>query len=91
MLAAGALTACSGKAQEEILSIEPTRIIFETDMGNDVDDALAMDMLFKYIDSEKIDLLGISTNKRDDGSLEYIDALTTWYGYPDIPDRKSVV
>ena len=88
MLAAGALTACnsnSGKVQEEILSIEPTRIIFETDMGNDVDDALAMDMLFKYIDSEKIDLLGISTNKRDDGSLEYIDALTTWYGYPDIP------
>ncbi len=27
VLAAGALTACSGKAQEEILSIEPTRII----------------------------------------------------------------
>ena len=69
---------------------EPIKVIFETDMGNDIDDALALDMLFKYANQGKVDLLGISTNKRDEGSVEYIDAMTTWYGYPEIPIGRVV-
>ena len=30
-----------------VAAAEPVRIIFETDMGNDVDDPLALDMLYK--------------------------------------------
>src|SRR5437763_7346566 len=63
----------------------PTPIIFETDMGNDVDDALALDMLYKYQDSGLIKLIAISTNKNSKYSARYIDILNTWYGYPDIP------
>jgi hypothetical protein len=61
------------------------RIIFETDMGNDVDDALALDMLYKYLDAGKIDLLAVMSNKSNRYSAEYIDLMNLWYGYPDIP------
>ncbi len=79
-------SACGGsKTIQDTGDAGPMKVIFETDMGNDVDDALALDMLFKYVEDGDIDLLGISSNKRDSGSMEYLDILTTWYGRPDIP------
>lgn len=60
-------------------------IIFETDMGNDVDDALALDMLYKYIDSGKVKLLAISNNKNSPFSVPFLNIMNHWYGYPDIP------
>jgi len=66
------------------------RVIFETDMGNDVDDALALDMLYKYADQGKIHLLGISSNKNGCYSSEFIDILNTRFGYPDIPIGRIV-
>lgn len=65
-------------------------VIFETDMGNDVDDALALDMLYKYVDNKKIKLLAINSNKNNISSPEFIDIMNTWYGYPDIPIGKVV-
>lgn len=32
----------------------PLRVIFDTDMGNDVDDPLALDMLYKAVDRGEI-------------------------------------
>ena len=60
-------------------------IIFETDMGNDVDDAMAMDMLYKYLDQGKINLHAVMINKCAPAPAEYMDIMNTWYGYPDIP------
>jgi len=62
---------------------KPISVIFETDMGNDIDDALALDMLYKYADQGKVNILAISTNKNSEYSIQYIDVLNTWYGYPD--------
>lgn len=87
---AAAFGSCGGSKSAETVADGPMRVIFETDMGNDVDDALALDMLFKYMEQGKIDLIGISSNKRNEGSIEYIDAMTTWYGYPEIPLGKVV-
>ena len=64
---------------------EPVKIIFDTDMGNDVDDVVALDMLYKYMDEGKIELLGIISSKREEGSIRFIDAMNTLYGYPNIP------
>ncbi|MBZ4188879.1 nucleoside hydrolase [Niabella beijingensis] len=64
------------------------QIIFETDMGNDVDDALALDMLYKYQDKRKASLLAIISNKQSAYSTEYIDLMNHWYGYPGIPVGK---
>jgi inosine-uridine nucleoside N-ribohydrolase len=63
-------------------------VIFETDMGNDVDDALALDMLYKYMDEGKINLLCVNSNKNNLYSPLYITLLNSWYGYPAIPVGK---
>ena len=60
-------------------------VIIETDLGNDVDDALALDLLYKYQDAGKIRLLAVNLNKEGQAPAEYADILNTWYGYPDIP------
>lgn len=63
----------------------PLRVIFDTDMGNDVDDPLALDMLYKAVDRGEITLLGILSSKDTEFSPRYIDMMNTWYGYPEIP------
>lgn len=60
-------------------------VIFDTDMGNDIDDALALDMLFKYMDQGKVKILGITNNKDSEYSTRFLDLFSTWYGYPKIP------
>jgi inosine-uridine nucleoside N-ribohydrolase len=60
-------------------------VILDTDMGNDIDDALALDMLFKYMDHGKVKLLGIATNKDSEYATRFLDLFSTWYGYPKIP------
>lgn len=60
-------------------------VIFETDMGNDIDDALALDLLFKSVDRGDIDLLGISVHKNNPHAAEFIDIMRCWYGYRHVP------
>ena len=64
---------------------ERINIIFETDMGNDMDDALALDMLYKYNKQGRINLLAIMLNKEGEFPPKYIDLLNTWYGQKRIP------
>lgn len=66
-------------------SKKPIAVIFDTDMGNDIDDALALDMLFKYMDQGKVKLLGILNNKDSEYATRFLDLFSTWYGYPKIP------
>lgn len=79
-------------SEKPVVADESSRmgIIFDTDMGNDVDDALALDMLFKYQEEGAIDLLGIASSKPEEGSMEYLDILTTFYGHPDTPLGRVV-
>lgn len=81
------LLACSKNANvnEQKAVRTPIPVIFDTDMGNDIDDALALDMLYKYQDEGRINLLGIMLNKDYRYAPEYVDIMNTWYGYPDIP------
>ncbi len=60
-------------------------VIFETDMGNDVDDALAIDMLYKYNKQKRINLMAVMLNKEGEFPPKYIDLLNTWYGQKQIP------
>jgi len=77
---------CTAKDRQSTrIASDAQKIIFETDIGNDVDDALALDMLYKYMDAGEIDLLGIMINKEGTYPPEYVDIMNTWYGYPKIP------
>lgn len=82
LLAAIFLAACSG-AKESAQAIPD--IILETDIGNDVDDALAVDLAYKFVDEGKMNLLAICINKEGSAPAEYVDILNTWYGYPQTP------
>lgn len=81
-------TNCDSKANNNGQTLAPINVIFDTDMGNDIDDALALDMLYKYMDSGKMNVLAIMNNKDSQHSTEYIDIMNTWYGYSNIPIGK---
>ncbi len=81
LLGAITLVGCN----EAPASATPMKVIFDTDMGNDIDDALALDMLYKYADEGRIELLGITSNKEEPQSVEYLDLMNTFYGYRTLP------
>ena len=83
LLAAITIGGCASKKEAETPA--PIDLIMETDIGNDVDDALAMDLLYKYVDAGKINLKAVCINKDGSAPAEFVDILNTWYGYPDIP------
>lgn len=78
-----AFTGCAN--EEEAVQSDKLNIIFETDIGNDVDDAMALDMMYKYLDKDMINVLAVCINKDGLAPAEFMDIMNTWYGYPDIP------
>ncbi len=63
----------------------PVKMIFDTDMGNDIDDAMALAMIHQLARRGAVELLAVTSTKDHPRSVAYIDALNTWYGFPDIP------
>lgn len=76
-----AMFACCVEDREE----EPIVMIYDTDMGNDIDDAMALDMLYKYQDIGKVDLLAVMLNKDGYDAAAYVRLMNEFYGYPEIP------
>lgn len=64
---------------------EAVKVIFETDLGNDTDDAIALDILHAYVDMGKAELLAVNVNKKGLLPAELADAINTYYGRGDIP------
>jgi inosine-uridine nucleoside N-ribohydrolase len=64
---------------------EPVPVIFDTDMGNDIDDAMALAMIHQLERKNLCKLLAVTSTKDHPMSAPYIDALNTFYGRPDIP------
>lgn len=64
---------------------EPVRVIFDTDIGNDVDDALALAMIHRLESSGEARLLAVTITKDCHFAAPYIDAVDTFYGRPGIP------
>ena len=75
------LSACNKPTETKI----PVPVIFDTDVGNDIDDVLAMQMLFNYEKAGTIDLLGITISKSNPYSIEYIDGYCRLNERGDIP------
>ncbi len=74
------LTSLSANAQ-------PVKIIFDTDMANDCDDAGALAVLHALADLGEAEILAVVTNRKDpsNASAAAVDAINTWYGRGDIP------
>ena len=63
----------------------PVKLIFDTDMGNDVDDALALGVIHALQSRGECELLAVTVTKDEALAAPYIDAVNTFYGRSDIP------
>jgi|GEM_PF-261474 len=60
-------------------------VVFDTDMGPDIDDALALAMLHSYQDAGRIEIAAVTVSRDSPMAARYIDVLNTEAGRPDIP------
>lgn len=64
---------------------EPTPIIFDTDIGNDCDDVLALGMLHALESRGECKLLAVTITKDHKLAAPFADCINTFYGRGDIP------
>jgi len=65
----------------------PVKVIFDTDMLGDCDDAGAMALLHKLVDSGEAEILAVVVNSDNTEKAvgAAVDVINTYYGRPDIP------
>src|SRR5271168_4509217 len=63
----------------------PLHVIFDTDMGNDVDDALALAMLHAFANRGEVKLLAVTVSKDNPWAAEYVRLVDEYYGRGSIP------
>src|SRR5258708_37482810 len=78
LLVLAALAVMSALAQS-------TPVIFDTDMGNDVDDALGLAMLDAFESRGECRLIAVTITKDNPWSAVYVDLVNTFYGRSHIP------
>ena len=66
------------------LQAQAVNLIFDTDMGNDVDDAMALAMIHSLERRDACRLLAVTSSKDHPQSVAFIDALNTFYGRPNV-------
>lgn len=68
----------------------PLKLIIETDLGNDIDDALAIAMALRAVDNGQAELLAVGCHKNCATAAAYADAVCTYYGHPEVPVAMSI-
>jgi len=74
-----------GSAAATPTNSAPVKVIFDTDIGNDVDDVLALSMLHALQTRGHCELLAVTITKPDELAGPFVDAMNTFYGRPRIP------
>ena len=81
-----AATNLQNAAQVKQPSKQPDeRVIFDTDVGGDVDDAGALAVLHALADRGEIKLLAMGVVIGHELAVPYVHAVNTWYGRPNLP------
>ncbi len=63
----------------------PQKVIFDTDIGNDIDDVLALLILFHQVDKRAAEIELISINKDNPFAPVFTNIVSDFYGHRDIP------
>ena len=81
LLLAGLLSVAS------VVTAAPVRLILDTDMSGDCDDAGALAMLHALVDRDECRLLAVVTNRKDktNASAAAVDVINTYYGRVGVP------
>ena len=64
---------------------EPVKIIFDTDIGPDYDDAGALAMLHAFADQDEAEILAIMASNKHELVAPVIDIINTYFGRPNLP------
>src|SRR5690606_24410076 len=64
---------------------QPVPVIFDTDMGNDIDDALALSMLHALESRKESKLLAVTITKDNPKTVPFIEIINNLYGRKNIP------
>lgn len=64
---------------------EPVKLIFDTDMGNDIDDALALGVIHALQTRKECELICVTSSKDNPFSSQFCDLVNTFYGRGAIP------
>jgi len=80
-----ALIGISFSSPQPTAATEPVRLILDTDIGNDVDDALALAMIHALENRAEVRLLAVTITKDNRYAAPFVDLINTFYGRPDIP------
>ncbi len=67
------------------VSAQPVPVIFDTDMGNDVDDALALGLIHALQSRGECQLLAVTLTKSNPLAAVFTDAVNTFHGRGNIP------
>ena len=68
-----------------LVQAAPVKLIFDTDMGNDVDDLMALCMIHNLQQRGTVELLAVTISKDNPQAAAFVDAVNTFYGHPDVP------
>src|SRR4029077_20834918 len=66
-------------------SDDRVRLIFDTDMGNDIDDALALGVIHALQSRGECELLAVTLSKDNEFAAPYVDLVNTFYGRAGTP------
>jgi inosine-uridine nucleoside N-ribohydrolase len=64
---------------------DPVPLIFDTDMGNDIDDALALAVIHSLERRGEARLLGVTLTKDNRWAAPFVDLVNAFYGRGDVP------
>lgn len=87
LVLAAFLVSCSSAETEKLptdFSVTPD-VILDTDIGNSLDDLLALDILHHYCREGKINLLAVMVNNDVPLAPQATDVFNTWYGAGQTP------
>ncbi len=64
---------------------EPVKLILDTDIGNDIDDAFALALIHALENRGEVQLLAVTITKDNKYAAPFVDLENTFYGRPEIP------
>lgn len=79
----GELTAIGNDSKQS--TSKPVPVIFDTDIGNDCDDVLALGMIHALQSRGECELLAVTITKDHELAAPFTDAVNTFYGRGNIP------
>lgn len=75
----------AGTELQPTASAEPVPLVFDTDMGNDIDDAMALSMIHALQSRGECKLLAVTLTKDNEHAVRFVDLLDTFYGRGQVP------